>query len=114
MLQLLWHDWVLLSSTIACTVALWLLSFRYKNDDLDVSELILLRLTFSYWLVYCFASVIQRFVMSMFQLTEWDTLEWDILGLSLKLTAVVSYLLTFACVLTLPFHHLIASRRQVQ
>lgn len=109
MLQLLWHDWILLSSVAAGVIGLWLLSFRYKNDDLDVSELILLRLTFSYWLVYCFTSLTQRFVVPGLQPTE-----WDILALSLRLTAVVSYLLTFACVLTLPFHHLIASRRQVQ
>ena len=96
MLNLGWHDYLLLISFAACIAGLWLLfdSKQTQADDLEDTELTLFRMSFSYWMVYCAAFGIQKIVVP----------DWDIVLLNLRLTAALSYFLTFACILCLPLH----------
>ena len=96
MLNLGWHDYLLLISFAACIAGLWLLfdSKQTEADDLEDTELTLFRMSFSYWMVYCAAFGIQKIVVP----------DWDIVLLNLRLTAALSYFLTFACILCLPLH----------
>ena len=89
-----WHDYLVFISAIACIAGLFLLLNPHKTpaSDLETDERVQLLTIFTYWLVHCVAFGILKLKLP----------EWDILLLSLKLTAVISYLLTFACVLTLP------------
>ena len=95
MLNLGWHDYLLLISFAACIAGLWLLfDSKHQADDLEDTELTLFRMSFSYWMVYCLALGTQNFVLA----------DWDIVLLNLRLTAALSYFLTFACILCLPLH----------
>lgn len=96
MLNLGWHDYLVLLSFFACIAGLVLLSDT-KNaqaNELEETEQVLFRMSFAYWAVYCVAVGIQKIALP----------NWDILLLSLKLTAALSYFLTFACVVCLPLH----------
>ncbi|GAC1467739.1 MAG: hypothetical protein NVSMB70_13090 [Chamaesiphon sp.] len=97
MLDLSWHDYLVFISLFACIAGLLLLlnPNKAEAEDLATDERMLLLMSFTYWLVHCVAVGIQEFQLP----------DWDILLLSLKLTAVISYLLTFSCVLSLPLHH---------
>ena len=96
MLNLGWHDYLVLLSFAACVTGLFLLSDGKKTqaDDLEETEETLFRMTFAYWMVYCVAFGIQKIALP----------DWEILLLNLKITAALSYFLTFACVLCLPLH----------
>ncbi|WP_421659444.1 hypothetical protein [Leptothermofonsia sp. ETS-13] len=54
----------------------------------------LLMMSFAYWAVHCVAVGLQKVILP----------EWEALLTGIKLTGVLSYLLTFACVLSLPLH----------
>lgn len=96
MLNLSWHDYLVLISFAACVTGLFLLSDgnQTQADDLEETEETLFRMSFAYWMVYCVAFGIQKIALP----------DWEILLLSLKITAALSYFLTFACVLCLPLH----------
>ena len=104
-----WHDYLVLISFAACIAGLFLLSndsqtqgsaggsslaslSQAQADELAETEQALLSMSFSYWMVYCVAAGIQKICLP----------EWEIVLLSLRLTAAFSYFLTFACVLCLP------------
>lgn len=103
-LNLIWHDVLIFLSFIACIAGLLLLSDTKQTqaDELEETEQILFRMSFSYWMVYCIAVGIQKIALP----------DWEILLLSLKLTAALSYFLTFACIVCLPLHRFAV--RQVQ
>jgi hypothetical protein len=102
--NIIWHDFLVFLSSIACIAGLILLSDTKQNQvsELEETEQILFRMSFTYWLVYCIAVGIQKIVLP----------EWEVLLLSLKITAALSYFLTFACVVCLPLHRF--SVRQVE
>ena len=104
MSNLIWHDFLVFLSSIACVAGLILLSDTKQNsaDELEETEQILLRMSFTYWLVYCVAVGIQKIALP----------DWEILLLSLRITSALSYFLTFACILCLPLHRLAV--RQVE
>lgn len=99
-----WHDILVLISFFACIAGLLLLADPKQDraNELEETEQILFRMSFSYWLVYCAAIGIQKIVIP----------DWEILLLSLKIAAALSYFLTFACVVCLPLHRLAV--RQVE
>lgn len=96
LLNLGWHDYLVLASFIACIAGLFLLSDANKTqtNDLEEAEQILFRMIFAYWMVYCVAVGIQSITLP----------DWEIVLLSSKLTAALSYFLTFACIVCLPLH----------
>ncbi len=104
MLNLGWHDYLVLISFAACIAGLLLLSNDNPTqaDDLEETEQTLFSMSFSYWMVYCLALGIQKICLP----------DWDIVLMSLRLTAALSYFLTFACILSLPLHRLAV--RQVE
>ena len=95
-LNLIWHDLLVLVSFAACIAGLFLLSNADQTevDELEETEIILFRMSFAYWMVYCVAFGIQKLALP----------DWEILLLSLKLTAILSYFLTFSCIVCLPLH----------
>ncbi len=99
-----WHDTIVLISFFACIAGILLLGDTKQNqaNELEETEQILFRMSFSYWLVHCLAIGIQKIALP----------DWEILLLSLKITAALSYFLTFACVVCLPLHRLAV--RQVE
>jgi hypothetical protein len=100
--NIIWHDFLVFLSFIACIAGLVLLSDTKQNQvsELEETEQILFRMCFTYWLVYCVALGIQKIALP----------DWEILLLSLKITAALSYFLTFACVVCLPLHRLAVRR----
>lgn len=97
-----WHDYLIFLSFIASIAGLGLLyKPQAQIDETEEAERVLLRMTFAYWMVYCIAASLQKIVLP----------DWDILLLNLKLTTVLSYFLTFSCLVCLPLHRI--SSRQV-
>lgn len=95
-INLIWHDVLVFLSFNACIAGLFLLSDANQNqvDELEETEQILFRMSFTYWIVYCASVAIQKVVLP----------DWEVMLLSLKLTSALSYFLTFACILCLPLH----------
>lgn len=104
MINLNWHNFLIFLSFTACIAGISLLSDtkQTQSTELEDSEQMLLRMTFSYWMVYCIAISLQKISLP----------DWDILLLNLRVIAALSYLLTFSCVLSLPLHRI--SVRQVE
>lgn len=75
---------------------------KAKRNIEETTDYMLLLMAFAYWLVYCFAVGLQRFILP----------QWEIVLLSMKLLGVLSYLLTATCVLSLPLHRV--SSRQIE
>ena len=96
MLSLNWQDFIIFLSGAACIAGLLLLSTANQTqvDELEETEQILLRMSFSYWLVYCCAFGLQKIALP----------DWEMMQMSLKITNALSYFLTFACILCLPLH----------
>lgn len=89
------HGFVVAISSIACIVGLVLLrDCKQQKDDATETEEILLRMSFSYWLVYCVAFGIEKMLVP----------NWEELTMTLRITTALSYFLTFSCVLSLPLH----------
>ena len=75
-------------------IALLLTDKSMQDDPSDATDYMLLLMTFTYWLVFCAA----------FAAEKWILPEWETLLMSVRLTGVISYLLTAACILSLPLH----------
>jgi hypothetical protein len=90
-------------SWAAAIAGLILLNPLKKTDaDFDPTERVLCMMVFAYWLVYSAAKLVQPMIMP----------QWEVALLSVKLTGVLAYLLTFTCVLSLPLHRI--SSRQME
>ena len=95
-LNLIWQDLLVFLSFNACIAGLFLLADANQNaeTEMEETEQVLFRMSFTYWIVYCVAVAIQKVALP----------DWDVVLLSLKMTAALSYFLTFACILCLPLH----------
>jgi len=98
MLELNWRDYLVIVSFAACIVGLVLMSEAKAEpgDDLGLGEEILLKMSFTYWIVYCLSVFGMKIPLP----------EWLSLLLNLKMTAIFSYLLTGACILCLPLQRM--------
>lgn len=98
------HNSFVFLSFFACIIGLFLVVDIKKTQasDIEDEERMLLMMSFTYWLVYCVSFGIQKLALP----------EWDTLLLSLKLTNLFAYFLTFTCVLVLPLR--LIAERQVQ
>jgi hypothetical protein len=93
--NLICHDSFVAVSFFACIAGLLLMWGAQQNQDYaDETEESLLRMSFAYWLVYCFAFGIEKIVFP----------EWDAVVVMLRITTVLSYFLTFSCILSIPLH----------
>ena len=103
-LNLGWHNLLMIFSFGACITGLLLLidTKSDKVNELEESEQILFRMTFTYWTVYCVCAGLQKIGLP----------EGEIVLMSVNIAAALSYFLTFACVLCLPLHRF--SVRQVE
>lgn len=91
-----WHDDLMILSFFASIAGLVLL-FQDEQSSMDELELVdrmLFKMSFTYWLVFCVAFGVQKLILP----------EWETVLLTVKLTGVLSYLLTFTCILSLPLH----------
>ncbi len=96
MCNLSWHECSIIFSSFAAIAGIVLLTL-YKQpakDEIEASDHMLMLMTFAYWLVYCAAFGLQKVVSP----------EWDIVILSLRLTGVISFLLSASCILSLPLN----------
>ena len=91
-----WHDYLMMLSfgSAIAGLALLLLEKPMNETDAEVADRVLLMMSFAYWLVYCVSVTALKFVQP----------EWETVVLSVKLTGVLSYLLTATCILSLPLH----------
>ncbi|MEA5551935.1 hypothetical protein VB713_13365 [Anabaena cylindrica UHCC 0172] len=89
------HEFVVAISCVACILGLLMLWDNNKQkDEAQETEEVLLRMSFTYWLVYCVAFGIEKIVLP----------NWEGLTMTLRITIALSYLLTFSCILSLPLH----------
>ncbi len=104
LINFLCHDVIVAISFVACILGLILLrdNSKQQNNEAEVTERILFRMSFSYWLVYCIAFGIQKIVLP----------HWEAIHTTLKITTALSYFLTFSCIVSLPLHKLAV--RQVE
>jgi hypothetical protein len=91
-----WHDYLTILSFFASIAGIALLfkGSQANESDWEITDRVLMLMTFTYWLVYCTTTGLQYVI-----LPQWEVLLW-----SMKLTSVLAYLLTAACVLSLPLH----------
>ncbi|MCP6762733.1 MAG: hypothetical protein NHB32_29140 [Fischerella sp. CENA71] len=89
------HNFFVAVSFVACIIGLFLLwDNKQQKNDVDATEVILFRMTFCYWLVYCVAFGIEKLVFP----------HWEAIHMTLRITTALSYFLTFSCVVSLPLH----------
>jgi len=103
MVELNWHDYLIMVSLVASIAGLVLLGDNGTSGPADartLSEEILIKMSFTYWIVYC---------ISVFGL-KLHLPEDSWLLLSLKLTTVLSYLLTASSILSLPLQRMAVRR----
>lgn len=103
MVELNWHDYIVIISFVAAIAGLLLLGDNRNSeaaDDRTLSEEILIKMSFTYWIVYC----ISVFALKLHLPEE----SW--LLHSLKLTTVLSYLLTASSILSLPLQRMAVRR----
>ncbi len=94
-LSFICHGFVVAVSFVACIAGLLLLwDCKQEKDEVEQTEIILFRMSFSYWLVYCVAFAIQKIVLP----------DWETMMMALRITTTLSYFLTFSCILSLPLH----------
>ncbi|MBF2065094.1 MAG: hypothetical protein IGS39_11835 [Calothrix sp. C42_A2020_038] len=93
--NLLCHEFVVALSFLASVAGLALLwNRRPEENEAAETERILFRMSFTYWLVYCIAFAVQKFVLP----------DWENIIMTLKITTALSYFLTFSCIVSLPLH----------
>ena len=103
MVELNWHDYLVMVSFVAAIAGLLLLGDNRNSeaaDDRTLSEEILIKMSFTYWIVYC----ISVFALKLHLPEE----SW--LLHSLKLTTILSYLLTASSILSLPLQRMAVRR----
>lgn len=103
MVELNWHDYIVIISFVAAIAGLLLLGDNRNSEAADnrtLSEEILIKMSFTYWIVYC----ISVFALKL-HLPQ-DNWLWH----SLKLTTVLSYLLTASSILSLPLQRMAVRR----
>ena len=103
MVELNWHDYIVIISFVAAIAGLLLLGDNRNSesaDDRTLSEEILIKMSFTYWIVYC---------ISVFAL-KLHLPEDNWLLHSLKLTTVLSNLLTTSSILSLPLQRMAVRR----
>jgi uncharacterized membrane protein len=89
------HDFFVAVSCVACIIGLLLLwENKQQKNNADATEVILFRMTFCYWLVYCVAFGIEKLVFP----------HWEAVHMTLRITTALSYFLTFSCIVSLPLH----------
>ncbi|MDZ8050293.1 MAG: hypothetical protein RMX68_024215 [Aulosira sp. ZfuVER01] len=89
------HEFVVAVSFVACIVGLLILwDSKQQKDEMEETEQILFRMSFTYWLVYCVAFGLDKILLP----------SWEPIVMSLKITTALSYFLTFSCILSLPLH----------
>ncbi len=94
-LNIFCHESVVAVSFVACIIGLVLLwNSKQQTNEMEETERILFRMSFSYWLVYCVAFGIEKMVLP----------DWESVLMTLKITTALSYFLTFSCILSLPLH----------
>ncbi|MEH1792555.1 MULTISPECIES: hypothetical protein [unclassified Nostoc] len=94
-LNIFCHESVVAVSFVACILGLVLLwDSKQQKSDVEETEVILFRMSFTYWLVYCVAFGIEKIILP----------EWESVVMTLKITTALSYFLTFSCILSLPLH----------
>jgi hypothetical protein len=71
------------------------------DDDTDNTSDVLFAMTFAYWIVHCLAVGAQ----------QWISPDWETFTMSLKWLAMISFLLTFSCALSLPLHQFSAGHQ---
>ncbi|MFQ4141442.1 hypothetical protein [Chlorogloeopsis sp. ULAP02] len=95
LVSFLCHDFVVAVSFVACILGLALLwNNKQQNDEAEITEQILFRMSFSYWLVYCVAFGIEKIALP----------HWEAIHMTLRITTALSYFLTFSCIVSLPLH----------
>jgi hypothetical protein len=94
-LNIFCHEFVVAVSFVACIIGLVLLwDSKQQKSDVEETELILFRMSFTYWLVYCIAFGIEKLVIP----------DWESVVMTLRITTALSYFLTFSCIVSLPLH----------
>ncbi|MEH2108342.1 hypothetical protein [Nostoc sp.] len=94
-LNIFCHESVVAVSFVACIIGLLLLwNGKQQTNEMEETERILFRMSFSYWLVYCVAFGIEKMVLP----------DWESVLMTLKITTALSYFLTFSCIISLPLH----------
>ncbi|MCC5615866.1 hypothetical protein LC605_12455 [Nostoc sp. CHAB 5836] len=94
-LNIFCHEFVVAVSFVACIIGLVLLwDGKQQTNDVEETERILFRMSFSYWLVYCVAFGIEKMVLP----------DWESVLMTLRITTALSYFLTFSCIVSLPLH----------
>ena len=95
------HEFFVAISFVACIAGLILLwENKLEAESSEDTEIILFRMSFSYWLVYCVAFGIEKLVLP----------DWDIMITTLRITTALSYFLTFSCIVSLPLHRFAVRR----
>ncbi|MGL5059368.1 MAG: hypothetical protein ACRC62_05245 [Microcoleus sp.] len=106
MVELNWHDYLVMVSCVASVAGLLLLGeptatdSQIPADERDVSEEILLKMSFTYSIVYSISALGLNFPLP----------EDSIVLLSLKFSTVLSYLLTAASILSVPLQRMAVRR----
>jgi hypothetical protein len=101
-----WQAYLGLISFFAAVIGLYVL-YNVKSkpgEELEAADHTLFALSFAYWMVHCVAVGVQRRVSP----------DWEIVTLSLRFTAVFSYLLTFCSALSLPLHRISIRQNQTE
>ena len=97
------HEFFVAISFFACIAGLILLwGNKSETESSEETEIILFRMSFSYWLVYCFAFGVEKLIL--------PECEWDTLITTLRITTALSYFLTFSCIVSLPLHRFAVRR----
>lgn len=93
--NLICHDFFVMLSFVASIAGLILLWDKNQQiGEIQQTERILFRMSFSYWLVYCVAFGIEKTFLP----------SGEVLLMSLRMTTALSYFLTFSCIICLPLH----------
>jgi Fe2+ transport system protein B len=98
-----WHDYLVVFSSIAAIAGLALAITGKSEDPLTATDRTLFLMIFTYWLVYCVATISQKLIH-----LEW---EWEWMLFSIRLTGLIAYLLTFTCIVSLPLHRYAVHRQ---
>ncbi|WP_373529741.1 hypothetical protein [Nostoc sp.] len=94
-LNIFCHEFVVAVSFVACIIGLVLLwDSKPQKNEVEQTERILFRMSFTYWLVYCVAFGIEKIILP----------DWESALMSLRITTALSYFLTFSCIVSLPLH----------